>query len=190
MKNFVLSGFMLIAGASTAFSVPTVIDTAYNPVTGHNYFLLSSSDWLSAESAAVSLGGHLVTINNQAENDWLFNLWGQTRTLLIGLTDTAQEGTFVWTSGEAFTFSNWNAGEPNNAVGWGPGPENYVHMYAAGWGTPGSWNDYPGGAVIDWQPALHGVVEVPEPTIGGLILLGGLALGAQMRKRITSGNVR
>lgn len=182
MKTIATFCLILIAGVSTTFSVPSVINTAYNPATGHNYLLLSPSDWLSAESTAVSLGGHLITINNQAENNWVFNLWGQTRSLMIGLNDAANEGTFVWTSGETFGFSNWNPGEPNNAVGWGPGPENYVYMYANGWGTPGLWNDYSGGSDLSPQPALHGVVEVPEPALGSLFGLAGAALWGRMRK--------
>lgn len=180
---------ILITGVSTAFSTPSVIDTAYNPATGHNYLLLSSSDWLSAESTAISLGGHLITINSQAENDWVFNQWGHTRSLLIGLTDAAQEGTFVWTSGQAFGFSNWNAGEPNNAVGWGPGPENYVYMYADGWGASGLWNDYSGGSDLSPQPAAFGVVEVPEPAVGSLLCMVGMALCARMRKFASKQNI-
>lgn len=181
MSIIAISPLILMASVSAALSAPSVINTAYNPATGHNYLLLSPSDWLSADSAAISLGGHLITINNQAENDWVFNQWGHTRSLLLGLTDAEQEGFFKWSSGETFGFSNWNPGEPNNAVGWGPGPENYVYMYADGWGTPGLWNDYSGGADISPQPALYGVVEVPEPAVGILFWMVGMTLYATKR---------
>jgi hypothetical protein len=168
----------LILGGSlvVASSQPTVVDTAYNPTTGHLYELLSNSDWLSAEATAVTLGGHLVTINDQAENDWLFNKWGTTHSLMIGATDAGHEGTFTWTSGEAFTYSHWDGGEPNNGVGYGREPENYTHMYASGFGTPGYWNDYGGGSDIYPQPTLQGVVEVPEPSIYGFLVLIGAGL--------------
>src|SRR6185369_15166649 len=32
----------------------------------------------------------------------------------IGLSDAAEEGTFVWTSGAHVTFQSWHRGEPNN----------------------------------------------------------------------------
>jgi hypothetical protein len=175
MKAIIIAPLILIGAASVGFAAPSVVDIAVNPANNHTYELLSNSDWLSAESAAVSLGGHLVTINDQAENDWLYNQWGQTRSLMIGLTDAATEGTFVWTSGQAFTYSNWNLGEPNNGVGFGTTPENYVYMYANGFGTPGKWNDYQGGSDLFPQPATQGVVELPEPGLCSLITLGGLA---------------
>ena len=181
MKTIGASFLLLIASAGWATSTPTIVSAAYNPATDHTYFLLSTSDWLSAESAAVSLGGNLVTINNQAENDWLCNQWGHTRTLLIDLTDAGHEGIFQWASGEAFGFSNWSSGEPNNGVGWGQEPENYVYMYADGWGTPGTWNDYSGSSDVSQAP-IFGVVEVPEPSAGSLLWIAGIVLCNRLRK--------
>jgi hypothetical protein len=184
MKTLITSPLILIASAFVAFGAPTVVDSVFNPANNHLYYLLSTSDWLPAEAAAVTLGGHLATINNQAENDFLYNKWGQTRTLMIGLTDAAHEGTFSWTSGEPFTFSNWNSGEPNDGVGYGKTPENYTEMYANGFGTPGKWNDFGGVGPIPPEPNLQGVVEVvPEPSVCGLLLLGGLAAGYLRRRR-------
>ena len=54
----------------------------------------------------------------------------------IGLTDEVTEGTFLWVDGSQMTYSNWNAGEPNN-VG---GVEHYVAL-----NSNGTWNDTPGG---------------------------------------------
>ncbi len=43
----------------------------YNPQTTHTYYLLASAPWTVSEAAAVALGGHLVTVNDAAENNWL-----------------------------------------------------------------------------------------------------------------------
>ena len=148
-----------------------VTDTAnYN---GHLYLLLENSNWTDAESRAVQLGGHLVTVNTQAENDWLYNQWANGRNLWIGFSDAAVEGTFTWASGEAVTFTGWNGGEPNN--GGLPGAdEDYTYMYGVGWASPGVWNDYQNLATAAPQPPLYGVVEiVPEPSS---VCLLGLAL--------------
>jgi hypothetical protein len=87
-----------------ALALPA-IDSAVNPANGHTYILLENSTWAEAEAAAVALGGHLATIRNQAEQDWLWNRWG-TNSLLIGLNDAAQEGVFTWTSGEPVVYTN------------------------------------------------------------------------------------
>jgi hypothetical protein len=73
-----------------------------NPANGHVYYLLDTASWTDSEAEALTLGGHLVTINNAAENDWVFDTFVPLlptdvfATLWIGLNDAAQEGTFVW----------------------------------------------------------------------------------------------
>src|SRR5580765_6641255 len=44
-----------------------------NAANAHAYYLLSSNTWTASEAEAVGLGGHLVTINDAAENQWVLN---------------------------------------------------------------------------------------------------------------------
>ena len=69
---------------------------------------LAEATWSEAEAYAQSLGGHLVTINDQAEEDWLVSELRPTSYygFWIGLTDEAEEGTWVWSSGEAVGLSS------------------------------------------------------------------------------------
>ena len=120
--------------------------------------LLQNSSWLDAEAEAICLGGHLVTINDEAENAWV---WGQfsrfgreDRNLLIGLNDAAVEGTFVWTSGEPVTYTHWRVGQPDNAFG----TEDYAHLRV----PDGSWNDIPGDQLRWDEGPTHGVVELTD----------------------------
>jgi hypothetical protein len=163
------------------FGALPVIDTA--TFSGHIYYLLDTSNWTDAENQAVQLGGHLTTINNQGENDFLWNKWGSNHTLWIGLNDVAVEGTFVWANGEAVNYTHWNAGEPNNGVGYGQTPENYTYIYAAGWAPNGSWNDSQNVTGLAPQPNPYGVVElVPEPS--SACLLGSALLFGVMRRKL------
>jgi hypothetical protein len=88
-----------------------------NPSNGH-YYTLTTVDmtWEDAEALAVSLEGHLATVRNQAEQQWLWKTFGSAN-LLVGFTDKVKEGTWVWASGETSTFTNWSNGEPNNSGG-------------------------------------------------------------------------
>ena len=57
----------------------------------------------------------------------------------IGLNDHSSEGRFVWTTGEATSYTAWSPGEPNNSYLDGSA-ENCVHI---GWYAPTSaWNDF------------------------------------------------
>ncbi|APR76025.1 Cell surface protein [Minicystis rosea] len=101
--------------------------------TNHCYAAFSTAlSSTAAESACVALGGHLASIGDAAENALVQSLL-PTQTVLIGAMDTATEGTFTWTSGDPFTYSNWSPNEPNNS-----GDEDCTQLY-----VDGSWNDWP-----------------------------------------------
>jgi hypothetical protein len=55
-----------------------------------------SNTWDRAEAEAVALGGHLVTINDEAENQWVLDTFGPQASingmLWIGFTDQQVEG--------------------------------------------------------------------------------------------------
>ncbi|CAN5684644.1 hypothetical protein BH11PLA1_BH11PLA1_02140 [soil metagenome] len=110
-----------------------------NPANQHRYSLISSGlRFLDAEAIGVSLGGHLASIQDADENefvrasvlgfDGVFNRRGW-----IGFTDRVSEGNFEWTDGSPISFTAFASGEPNNAGG----VENYVEML----GSNGFWND-------------------------------------------------
>src|SRR5687767_4142794 len=73
----------------------------YNPDNGHQYYLLTRGAWVAAEAFAVSMGGHLVSINDAAEQDWVYNTFGEPsgtdRFLWIGLVDQDLDGNLRWT---------------------------------------------------------------------------------------------
>src|SRR5208283_819999 len=62
-----------------------------NPNNGHTYLLLSQGNWTDSEAEAVALGGHLATIRNQAEEDFVSDFFtfygGQRHGLWIGLRE-------------------------------------------------------------------------------------------------------
>lgn len=151
---------------------PAVIEgPLVNPANGNTYYLLGQASWTASEAAAVALGGHLATINDAAENQWVYDTFTQSgtveRSLWLGINDAAVAGTFVWSSGQASGYTNFSAGQPNN---YGTG-EQYAHMWSPGfvsaYGFPAAtWNDYVDGVVVDGSSPLHGVVEVdsaPSP---------------------------
>ncbi len=155
---------------ASALSGP-ILDSA----NGHFYYLLASDTWSNSEAQAVALGGHLVTINDSAEETFVYNTFsaygGVNRTLWIGLSDPTHTGNYVWSSGDPVTYTDWSPGEPNDYAGL----EHYATIFPPNDPRANSWNDIQnsgyGGDGTFVGP--YGVVEVvPEPTSAVLLLVG------------------
>jgi len=127
-----------------------------------------------------------VAINDQEEQEFINETFLSDDPALItawtGLTDEAEEGTFVWTTGEPLTYQNWEAGEPND--GWDLedyGSVNWHHYYADF--EIGTWND------LSNEPHLSSIVElnsnpIPEPsTLIIWSILGAIGIGYAWRRR-------
>jgi uncharacterized repeat protein (TIGR02059 family) len=135
------------------------------------YVIVEGPTWEEAEANAVKLGGHLVTINDAEENDFLiknnFKGW-------IGLTDKRVEGQWEWSSGQLFTLDDWIKPIFNrdNAHPLG---QDYVYMD----------NDHEG--IIQWdsvhqsQVQARGIAEIKlapnnaptgTPTLSGNLKVG------------------
>lgn len=159
----VMSGSPLVFGA-----------VIYN---GHTYEVTPSLNWANAEAYAVSMGGHLVTINDAEENEFIrttfLTISGAQEDFWIGYYSPTgpsnDPSTYVWVSGEPVTYTNWRGGQPDLVYDLSVAI-NYVKN------NSGYWDNYPSG----WER--RGIYEViPEP--GSLAILGGLASLAMLRRR-------
>ena len=126
-----------------------------NPETGNLYVLSDNDTWLGAQEQAEALGGNLVTINDDRENTWLTDTFGN-RDFWIGFTDSDvygnREGEFEWVSGEASSYTNWLPTEPT-----GDGNSTEINFASETYGV-GGWNDRSHDSKIQ-----SGIIEV-DPT--------------------------
>ncbi len=109
-------------------------------IAGHSYALCAAgAAFDAARTTCASFGGDLVRLDDEAELAAVVALpeppAGPGGGWLLGLSDTASEGTFVWIDGGGLDFTSWNAGEPNDAAG----NEDCAEMDMAA----GIWNDIP-----------------------------------------------
>ena len=138
------------------------------------YVIVEGSTWEKAEANAIELGGNLVTINSQAENDFLST---EVRQLIIdlygikygsgALSDSAEEWRYnpmigYWIQGQKETGSGLLVNLRNLATGIQASQiailiEDYAVMYMFGYinkyNALGEWNDSPGGVI--------GIAEIP-----------------------------
>ncbi len=162
-----------------ALSIPTLCSAAiFNEDTGHYYEIVSSGEsgaWINAEFNARALGGNLVTINDKEEEAWLRSTFGTDEKFWIGYTDAVTEGTWEWSSGETSSYSDWQAGEPNNSS---TGGLDFGEDFAVlNWYSEGKWNDWtilrPDRATIG---RFDGIAEFPVPIPTALLLFGSALL--------------
>jgi hypothetical protein len=141
LGQFTYSGYLYNANGSGASNVAIKLYRRTNQTitgftnqqnyNGHSYYRSTGTAfWTNARANCLAMGGHLVTITSSGEQSFLFNLWPSG---WIGLTDEVNEGTWRWVTGETYSYTNWNPGEPNNA-----GNEDYVQFV-----SNGRWNDLP-----------------------------------------------
>jgi hypothetical protein len=164
---------------------------------GHWYERVDNvKTWGNAKVYCENLGGYLVTITSQGENDFittnLISNPAYQQGVFLGATDVRVEGVWEWVTGETWSYTNWIPGEPNNAHG----DEDYLAMdIVDNDGRLGKWNDWLGTTLatelainttaaffIEWNTA---PTPTPEPTT--MLLLGlGLVGLAGIRRRIKS----
>ena len=77
-----------------------------NPTNGHAYKRIQCKTWKDARTMAIAEGAHLVSINDEAEQKWLVEVFGR-EPFLIGLTRLENQTEWRWTSGEPVAYTNW-----------------------------------------------------------------------------------
>jgi hypothetical protein len=76
-------------------------------------FVSTPTTYVNAKAACTAMSAHLAFLKTAELDMAAVPMIGNLDTL-IGATDNATEGTYLWDDGTAVVFDNWGAGEPNN----------------------------------------------------------------------------
>ena len=112
---------------------------------GHRYKLYDEVEdlsWTLGKERCEKLGGHLVTIADQAEADFVASLCDG-KYMFLGATDATEEGQWAWVDGSPWSFTHWMKGQPNDYTG----AEDYLATYDGG-----AWVDVDHGGDDFWMP--------------------------------------
>ena len=138
----VLSLFVLTTSLPSSVKVSATTVNIPNDAVKYNgnYYQIfnQSMTWHDAKLYCEKIGGHLVTINSQSEQEFITSLITQSEKSYMWIGAYCVNNEFFWVTEEDFLFTNWDDGEPNNVYG----TEDVVMMY--GHNTrfvPGTWND-------------------------------------------------
>jgi len=81
--------------------------TKLGELNGKGYYVSNDEmTWNSASTLATANGGNIATISSQEENDFIANLIDDL--VFIGFSDASTEGTVIWESGEALSYTNYS----------------------------------------------------------------------------------
>jgi hypothetical protein len=168
-KGMIILSLVLVTVPTMVWSNPFPSEYAAAGHGGHWYALtLNRSTWDDAETEAVAVGGHLVTIDDLAENAWL------AETFKNALTQNGNDN-IAWLG------LQYISGDRNDSTSWqwvsnGQSPtiwpianvthDDGIHMYLHGNNhiKPETWN---WGKTHDIDSDFYpfGIIEIPEPSI-------------------------
>jgi hypothetical protein len=185
---------LTLALAALALAPMAAQAQVLNPANGHYYLfvgtLVTAEEAFAAAAATSYLGqpGYLATVTSADENAFVSDTVAQGALAWLGGSDSgAAVNDWTWRvgpeAGQAFTYTNWSFGEPNNCCTSDHGSgEDYIHT---NWDGVGTWNDH--GSPGNWDQANGYVIEyggvVPESGTALMLLAGLAGVGAIARRR-------
>ena len=124
-------------------------------------YVATTKTWDLAKADAETRGGYLATVTNAGENDFVNSLYAPSVAPWLGgyqnrsaLNYSEPNGAWRWVTGETWSYTNWNAGQPDDAG-------NAEHYLQGNVSSTKKWNDANGAIAFPY------VVEYntdPRPT--------------------------
>lgn len=136
--------------------------TAMGVYNGHRYYLSNTPmSWSAANQLCLQNGGHLATISDALENQFITD--HLTSIGWLGFSDQGSEGTWEWITGEPLVYTNWAPGEPNNIWDYDQ-DEDYAAIFPPSHIDTGLWNDRPNDRYNSVHPLPFAILEFDNLT--------------------------
>ena len=161
----------VVGAPCTAAALPGADRFAVDPATGHCYasFDGESTTFAAAQAACAASGGYLATITSAAEQAFVNAAQNPAENPWIGAGEDGNDtdAVFDWVTDEAFGFSSFAPGQPDDDAAFG-GNGECLHLLDAS----GQWNDtncnistFVVGRICEVEPAPCGD-SILQPAVG------------------------
>lgn len=174
-----IAGVFAISGSAASLEAAPLFFAG----TGHHYdFVSGSFTWEAAKTDAETLSfmgmpGHLATITSSDEDSFIRTNFSTEVAQFVGPwlgavwngAGSGPTGGWSWVTGESFSYTGWNNGEPNHLGG-----EDALHFSGGGWNDIHRTRTDSIGYFVEY---------VPEPYTFALATLGLLGLVAHRKRR-------
>ena len=134
------------ADQQTDFDIPSDAK-GYN--THAYYYFSGSKSWDDAEAYCEKIGGHLVTITTEGEEEFVKSLLSETSKAWIG---AYKDSSWQWVTNEKWDYTDWNTSEPSS--------ENRGAIVSKKWAALENNSMVPTGFVCEWDVTKLGEVPV------------------------------
>ncbi len=110
-----------------------------------------SVTWSDAKAWCENNGGHLVTITSEEEQSFVQSLNDGTNVWIGAYREQREDWVWKWVTGEAWDYTNWAEGEPNDSPNVVP-DENCVTLWPMEWNDLSNENVYEQyGFICEWE---------------------------------------
>lgn len=149
-QDTTVDGYSCLVGFICEVETEQISPVKIDCFNGHTYELYDKVlTWEDAEEFAKLKGGYLTAVTTEKEKDFIYDLsqnGEQYYYWLGGKGDNVND--YSWSNNEAFDYSNWAEGEPNNS--------NSIEHYLMQYKNSSEWNDttnyqYLTGFVIEYD---------------------------------------
>lgn len=148
-RNVVLGWLIAMVVTASSVRAQTIVKPAQGyPANGHRYVMISAANWEQARTWARARGGDLATVDDAAEDAWMYSTFSPTASkYTIGLAAVDVSGTLTWSDGLTSAYRAWAPGEPKvtatdrytvvqGAASWVVRSTNFAPFYIVEWSGP------------------------------------------------------
>ena len=144
---------LVTAGNTIIVNADSQIPAGAKRFNGNTYYVFNKTmSWSDANDYCNNIGGHLVTITSQKEQDFIDNNLNRSgsRLWIGGYRLNGNSNVWKWVTGEKWNYTNWDDGEPNDSSNV-ISNENRASVWPHKWNDLNDESSEQSGFICEWE---------------------------------------